>query len=143
MGDAKQGTRHPGGDGTATPDAAAARKEQLRGLAAVDEVLREPGVERLLATYRRDLVVDAVRAVIDRLRREILAGGAAGGAGSAPAAAQGLTAADPMSQFLMMRGVTPTRYRALWEAGRAVRAGQAVGREEAMSALVLALETIW
>jgi signal recognition particle receptor subunit beta len=56
---------------------------------------------------------------------------------------ENVSAADPMPQFLLMRGVAPNRYRALWEAGRAVRAGQPVGRDEAMSALVLALETIW
>ena len=62
------------------------RQERLRGLAAVDEVLREPDVQQLLARYRRDLVVDAVRAVIERLRREILAGAPPPGAGSLAAA---------------------------------------------------------
>ena len=42
------------------PVAAAA----LRGLAAVDQVLREPAVAALLERYPRDVVVDAVRAVI-------------------------------------------------------------------------------
>ena len=50
------------------------RNEQLRSLAAVDEVLREEGVRPLLDAYGRDLVVDAVRTVIGRLRAEILAG---------------------------------------------------------------------
>ena len=48
---------------------------QLRGLAAVDEVLRQPAVAALLERYPRPVVVGAVRAVIDRLRREILEGG--------------------------------------------------------------------
>ncbi len=47
----------------------------LRELAAVDEVLRLPAVARLADTYPRALVADAVRAVIARLRREILDGG--------------------------------------------------------------------
>lgn len=61
-------------------------REQLRSLAAVDEVLREPAVAALLERYPRALVVDAVRAVIDRLRAEILAGGTGGGeaAGARP-----------------------------------------------------------
>jgi L-seryl-tRNA(Ser) seleniumtransferase len=55
------------------------RRARLRSLAAVDEVLREPGVEELLRQYPRALVVDAVRTVIDRLRRDILAEDAAAG----------------------------------------------------------------
>jgi len=54
------------------PDEAEARA--LRGLAAVDEVLRQPGVAELVGPYPRQLVVDATRAVVGRLRREILAG---------------------------------------------------------------------
>jgi L-seryl-tRNA(Ser) seleniumtransferase len=53
----------------------------LRGLAAVDEVLRQPGVAALLVDFPRTVVVDAVRAVIDRLRKEILAGERSVGAG--------------------------------------------------------------
>ncbi len=59
------------------------------------------------------------------------------------AAAEGVTAQEPLAQFLLMRGVAPARYRALWEAGRAIRESQSIGRQEAMNALVLALETIW
>jgi signal recognition particle receptor subunit beta len=59
------------------------------------------------------------------------------------AQSEGVVGDDPIPQFLLMRGVAPARYRAVWEAGRAVRAGQVVGRGEAMSALVLALETLW
>jgi mutual gliding-motility protein MglA len=59
------------------------------------------------------------------------------------ASLEGVRAEDPVAQFLLMRGVAPTRYRALWEAGKALRAGQGIGRGEAMSALVLALETVW
>ena len=52
-------------------------RAQLRSLAAVDEVLREPAALELLKRYPRELVVDAVRAVIERLRAEILAAWAA------------------------------------------------------------------
>ncbi|MBN1960926.1 MAG: GTPase [Deltaproteobacteria bacterium] len=59
------------------------------------------------------------------------------------AASEGLNKEDPFTHFLLMRGIAPARYRALWEASKALRAGQTVGRAEAMSALVLALETLW
>ena len=59
---------------------AGARGESLRGLAAVDEVLREPAVAALTESYPRDVVVEAVRTVIERLRREILEGGREGDA---------------------------------------------------------------
>ena len=58
----------------------------LRGLAAVDEVLRQPGVAALLRDFPRAVVVDAVRAVIDRLRSEILSGGRTVNAGELSAA---------------------------------------------------------
>jgi signal recognition particle receptor subunit beta len=59
------------------------------------------------------------------------------------ASREGLSGGDPVPQFLLMRGVAPARYRTLWDAGRALRSGQSVGRSEAMSALILALETLW
>jgi L-seryl-tRNA(Ser) seleniumtransferase len=62
------------GQGAAERDKAAGAGADLRGLAAVDEVLRQPGVAALLHDFPRTVVVDAVRAVIDRLRSEILAG---------------------------------------------------------------------
>ena len=67
-----------------TDDVAGAKPSggaDLRGLAAVDEVLRQPGVAALLEDFPRPVVVDAVRAVIDRLRTEILAGERSVGAG--------------------------------------------------------------
>jgi L-seryl-tRNA(Ser) seleniumtransferase len=66
-------------DGVA--DQSAGVGADLRGLAAVDEVLRQPGVAALLVDFPRTVVVDAVRAVIDRLRKEILAGERSVGAG--------------------------------------------------------------
>ena len=88
--------------------AADGRRERLRALAAVDEVLREPAMEDLLARYPRTLVVDAVRAVIDRLRAEIVAGGdqAAEEAGDlAPAALV------PWVERLLDAAVTPSLRR--------------------------------
>ena len=65
--------------------AGAGGRAQLRALAAVDEVLREPAARELLERYPRALVVDAVRAVIERLRADILAAGAAGEASAVQA----------------------------------------------------------
>ena len=57
-------------------DAGDDRNLRLRSLAAVDEVLREPAAQALLERYPRALVVDAVRTLLARLRKEILAGSA-------------------------------------------------------------------
>ncbi len=46
-----------------------------RDLAPVDEVLHTPEVRQLLTRFPHALVVEATRTVLDRLRREILAGG--------------------------------------------------------------------
>ena len=73
--------RRPGaGTGSGERAGGGARGESLRGLAAVDEVLREPAVAALTQTYPREVVVGAVRTVIERLRREILEGGREGDA---------------------------------------------------------------
>jgi len=66
----ESGARKGAGAGKATGGKAA-----LRGLAAVDEVLRQPQVAALLETRPRAVVVDAVRAVVERLRTEVMAGG--------------------------------------------------------------------
>jgi L-seryl-tRNA(Ser) seleniumtransferase len=65
----------PAGRPDADEGAAAGRGDALRGLAAVDQVLREPLVVTLSETYPREVVVAAVRTVIERLRHEILEGG--------------------------------------------------------------------
>ena len=52
---------------------AGGRQSALRGLAAVDEVLREPAAQGAAgAPTRASSWSNAVRAVLDRLRREIL-----------------------------------------------------------------------
>jgi len=116
-------------------DEKAGRQERLRGLAAVDEVLREPDVQQLLARYRRDLVVDAVRAVIERLRREILAGGASPEAGS-------LAAADlvPWVERTLELAATPSLRRVINASGIVVHTnlGRSTLPDEAVRAVVLA-----
>ncbi len=109
--------------------------ESLRGLAAVDEVLREPAVETLLDAYPRDLVVDAVRAVLDRLRREILDGGRRVEAGE-------LTAAHlvPWVEALLRRATTPSLRRVLNATGIVVHTnlGRSVLPDEAVAAVAAA-----
>jgi L-seryl-tRNA(Ser) seleniumtransferase len=75
----------------------------LRSLAAVDEVLRVPAVAALASEYPRELVVRAVRAVVDRLRREILEEGRA-------AEAEGLSAEAlaPWVEALVKHAVSPS-----------------------------------
>jgi L-seryl-tRNA(Ser) seleniumtransferase len=51
------------------------KKERLRGLPAVDAVLRDPASEALTTDYGRTKAAAAIRETLERLRREILAGG--------------------------------------------------------------------
>lgn len=114
--------------------AADGRRERLRALAAVDEVLREPAMEDLLARYPRTLVVDAVRAVIDRLRAEIVAGGdqAAEEAGDlAPATLV------PWVERLLDAAVTPSLRRVVNATGVVVHTN--LGRASLPAAAVAAV----
>ncbi|HEY5473799.1 MAG TPA: hypothetical protein VIK32_11475, partial [Candidatus Limnocylindrales bacterium] len=89
------------------------RRERLRSLAAVDEVLREPAAHELLERYPRELVVDAVRAVIERLRAEILAAEVAGEASAAQAADLTPAALVPWAARLLEAAVTPSLRRVI------------------------------
>lgn len=114
--------------------AADGRRERLRALAAVDEVLREPAMEDLLVRHPRTLVVDAVRAVIDRLRAEIVAGGdqAAEEAGDlAPAALV------PWVERLLDAAVTPSLRRVVNATGVVVHTN--LGRASLPAAAVAAV----
>ncbi len=109
--------------------------ESLRELAAVDEVLREPAVEILFESYPRDLVADAVRAVLDRLRREILEEGRRVEAGE-------LTAAHlaPWVEALLRRATTPSLRRVVNATGIVVHTnlGRSVLPDEAVAAVAAA-----
>ncbi len=115
-------------------------RARLRSLAAVDEVLREPGVEGLLGRYPRALVVDAVRAVLDRLRADILAAGEAGEASAARAA--DLTPAElvPWVARLLEAAVTPSLRRVINATGIVVHTnlGRALLPQAAVDAVVTA-----
>lgn len=50
-------------------------QEYLRAIPKVDELLREPSVQALAERYSARTVTDAVRAVLEDLRRELLSGG--------------------------------------------------------------------
>ncbi|NLE21425.1 MAG: L-seryl-tRNA(Sec) selenium transferase [Actinobacteria bacterium] len=114
-----------------------ARTERLRSLAAVDEVMREPGVEELLARYPRPLVVDAVRAVLERLRSDILAGGDAAGVQAADLAPAQLV---PWVARLLEAAVRPSLRRVINATGVVVHTnlGRALLPPEAVDAVVTA-----
>ncbi len=116
------------------------RQARLRSLAAVDEVLREPGVEELMARYPRALVVDAVRTVIDRLRGEILAGEAAGEGAAAKAADLTPAALVPWVSRLLETAVTPSLRRVINATGVVVHTnlGRALLPPEAVEAVARA-----
>jgi L-seryl-tRNA(Ser) seleniumtransferase len=107
----------------------------LRGLAAVDEVLREPAVATLLETYPRALVVDAVRAVLERLRQEILERGRE--AAPADLAAASLV---PWVEGLLKAAVTPSLRRVINATGVVVHTnlGRSALPQEALDAVRLA-----
>jgi L-seryl-tRNA(Ser) seleniumtransferase len=115
-------------------------RERLRSLAAVDEVLREPAVEALLERYPRALVVDAVRAVIDRLRAEILAAGEAGEESAAQAADLTPASLAPWVARLLEAAVTPSLRRVINATGVVVHTnlGRALLPEAAVTAVVSA-----
>jgi len=116
------------------------RQARLRSLAAVDEVLREPAAEELLTHYPRALVVDAVRTVIDRLRREILDGEVAGEGTAARAADLTPAALVPWVARLLETAVTPSLRRVINATGVVVHTnlGRALLPPEAVEAVMLA-----
>jgi len=111
------------------------RQTALRGLAGVDEVLRDPGAVELLQRYPRQLVVDAVRAVLDRLRREILEGGQDVAAGDVTPAS-----IVPWAARLLEAAVTPSLRRVINASGVVVHTnlGRALLPDEAVQAVVRA-----
>ena len=119
----------------ASAASAAGRNESLRGLAAVDEVLREPVVAALVETYPREVVVQAVRTVIERLRREILEGGREGDAVA-------LTPAHlaPWVRRLVAAAVTPSLRPVINATGVVAHTnlGRSVLPDEARAAVALA-----
>ena len=116
------------------------RDARLRALAPVDEVLREPAVLELLERYPRALVVDAVRAVLDRLRADILAAGAAGEASAAQAADLTPAALVPWVARLLDAAVSPSLRRVINATGVVVHTnlGRAALAPEAVAAVVTA-----
>ena len=123
-------------EGKAGGDAGDGRRERLRALVAVDEVLREPAAEELLARYSRPLVVDAVRAVIDRLRTEILGGGEASAAEAADVTPAALV---PWAARLLEAAVTPSLRRVINATGVVVHTN--LGRSLLPQAAVDAVAT--
>jgi L-seryl-tRNA(Ser) seleniumtransferase len=113
------------------------RRQKLRSLAAVDEVLREPAAEELLGRFPRALVVDAVRAVLERLRADILAGSEASAAEAAGLAPASLV---PWVERLLAAAVTPSLRRVINATGVVVHTnlGRALLPQAAIDAVVTA-----
>lgn len=111
------------------------RQKALRGLAGVDEVLRDAGAAGLLERYPRQLVVDAVRAVLDRLRREILEGGQDVAAGDVTPAS-----IVPWVARLLEAAVTPSLRRVINASGVVVHTnlGRSLLPDVAVQAVVRA-----
>ena len=111
------------------------KQELLRGLAAVDEVLRQPALVALAERYPRQVVTNAARAVIERLRREILAGERA-------VSARDLTAEMlvPWVTELVEMAMTPSLRRVINAAGIVAHTnlGRSVLPREALEAVVAA-----
>jgi L-seryl-tRNA(Ser) seleniumtransferase len=125
----------PAAKGAAAKQGARAESEGLRGLAAVDEVLRQPSVAALCERFPRDLVVDAVRAVIDHLRRDILEQKAEGAAADLSAAMLA-----PWVEALLMTAVTPSLRRVINASGVVVHTnlGRSMLPVEALEAIIMA-----
>ena len=71
-------------------------RQALRALPAVEELLNHPDAARLLEKYPRTQVVEAVRAVLEAARRQILEGAAESRAPQAPWAARHRQPACPV-----------------------------------------------
>ena len=132
---ASPGRRPPSEAAQRTHDAQSPDQAQLRSLAAVDEVLREPGVTALLERYPRPVVVGAVRAVIDRLRREILEGGRKLGPDDLQP-----TALVPWVEALVRLALSPSLQRVINALGVVghTNLGRSILPEEAIGAVVRA-----
>jgi L-seryl-tRNA(Ser) seleniumtransferase len=111
------------------------KQELLRGLTAVDEVLRRPALVALAKRYPRHVVADAARAVIERLRREILEG-------ESTVAAQDLTPdmLVPWVEELVETAMTPSLRRVINAAGIVAHTslGRSVLPREALEAVIVA-----
>lgn len=99
------------------------KRELLRGLPAVDAVMRHPAAQNLAARHGRQATTAAVREVLDRARRDILAG--------EDAAASKETVVAAASRLLLGRGlrrvVNATGVVLHTNLGRSVLSGRAVG----------------
>ncbi|MEK7829377.1 MAG: L-seryl-tRNA(Sec) selenium transferase, partial [Deltaproteobacteria bacterium] len=49
-------------------------KERLRGIPSVDELLMSPGLKQYISLYSKDLVGQAVRDILGKMRTDIIAG---------------------------------------------------------------------
>ena len=98
------------------------KKERLRGLPAVDAVLRSPGAETLVSRHGAKAATVAVREALERAREEVLAGGDPGTSEEAVLAA----AAKVLSQRGLRRVVNATGVVLHTNLGRSVLSKAAI-----------------
>ncbi len=117
------------------------REAALRALPAVDEVLRRPAVQALVATHGRARVVAGIRAAVDAARARILGGGAAGAGipDDAVVAAVSALARPRVRQVLNATGVV--LHTGLGRAPLAPAAQRAIQGAAGAAAVELDLET--
>ncbi len=77
------------------------QSESLRSLPSIEEMMEAPELEAAVATYGRGLVVDSARIVIERARREILAGKGSGAADAAAVIAEAAKISRPSLKSLV------------------------------------------
>ena len=116
------------------------RGARLRGLPAVDRVLHTEAAQELLQRYRRTYVTEAIRAVLDDMRRQLATNGSAAAPSpeviiAAAAARMAAQAALPIRRVINATGVVLHT-----NLGRAVLADEAVQAAAAAAAHAVNLE---
>ena len=107
------------------------KAERLRQIPSVDELLSRPAIAELVARTDRPLVADAVRAVLDRLRQEILSGNAAETEGELAAIEQRVAAElDQMLAYSLVPVINASGVILHTNLGRAPLSESAVARLE-------------
>jgi len=113
-------------------------QDRLRALPSVDDLLRSAAVAPLLEAHPRELVVEAIRTVLDRLRDEIRLGRRPGGQPDGGELTAGLLA--PWVAAVVAMAVTPSLRRVINALGVVghTNVGRAVLPEAALAAVRLA-----
>jgi L-seryl-tRNA(Ser) seleniumtransferase len=118
-------------------------QDLLRRLPAVDELLRHPLIAEAMGTFPRPLVVQAVRNVLDRIRRAILSDQASGGSRVPDAAAlvqEILAEAERLAAYTLQRVVNGTGIIVHTNLGRSLLCQEALERLQLIGSVYSNLE---